>query len=365
MEIAKVEFLPCNMPQEDPEWRFSLRASKVSQGWIVCIHADDGTVGYGYASATPHMGASYEGLKGVLDGFAPTLIGKDPFAIEAILAGLERQVRGVNQAKAGIDCALHDLMARALKLPLYQLLGGKVRDSVPVMRVLSIKEPDEMAERGQRLLDAGYRYIKIKVDGDVDLDVARVRAIRARLGPDVHLIIDANQAYSPKDAITAINRMADSNVELFEQPVKYDDWAGLKLVTDSVPVAVEADESAGSVRDVMHLVSNRLVDAVSLKIPKLGGLRNVIAAARICEAGGIRYRLGAHVGTRLLSAQAMHLAAALPDVQFACELGEFTRLLDDPFTGIENENGMLTLPEEIGSGVSLNPPGGGEKAAAG
>jgi L-Ala-D/L-Glu epimerase len=101
----------------------------------------------------------------------------------------------------------------------------------------------------------------------------------------------------------------------------------------------------------MYLVSNRVVDAVSLKIPKLGGLRNTVAAARICEAGHVDYRMGAAVGSRLLSAHAMHMAACLPDVDYACELGEFARLLDDPFEGIEIENGRLALPEGPGSGV--------------
>lgn len=362
MVITKVEFLPSNMRQEDPDWRYSLRASKVSQGWIVCLHTDEGLTGYGYASATPMLGASYEGVKGVLDTFKPLLIGKDPMGVEAILIALEKMVRGVNQAKAGIDCALHDLVSRKLNVPLHQLFGGKVRDSVSILRVLSIKAPDDMAGMAQKLIDKGYRHLKIKVEGDVDLDVARVRAIRKQVGDDVHLTIDANQAYTPKDAILALNRMADYRIELAEQPTSVDDLPGLKLVTDSVPIAVEADESAGSLREVMVLVSNRIVDAVSLKIPKLGGLRNALAAARICEAGRIQYRLGAHVGSRLMSAQVMHLAAALPKLSFACELGEFSRLLDDPFAGIEIEDGTLKLRDLPGSGVHLVAPQGSELA---
>ena len=92
---------------------------------------------------------------------------------------------------------------------------------------------------------------------------------------------------------------------------------------------------------------------MSLKIPKLGGLRNTLAAARVCEAAGIRYRLGAAVGSRLLSAAAIHLACALPGVDYACELGEFERLLDDPFEGIEIKDGYLNLPTSVGAGVSL------------
>src|SRR5207237_5553151 len=157
--------------------------------------------------------------------------------------------------------------------------------------------PAEMAANTENLVGQGYRYLKIKVHGDVDEDVARVKEIRERVGDTIHLTIDANQSYTPKDAITAINRMAAHRLDLVEQPVSRNDLKGLALVTRSVPVVVEADESAGTVNEIMTLVSERIVDAVSLKIQKLGGLRNAIAAARICEAGQIRYRMGAHVGT--------------------------------------------------------------------
>jgi L-alanine-DL-glutamate epimerase-like enolase superfamily enzyme len=341
------------MPQADPQWRFAIHANRVSQGWLIAITADDGTVGYGYASATRHMGASSAGLKGVLDDFTGRLLGRDPFDIEAIMADLDHRLRGMNQAKAAIDCALHEIAARALGVPLCTFFGGKLRTEFPVLRVLSLKQPEEMAAKARELVDAGYRDIKIKVDGRVDLDAARVRAIRDEVGPEIRLTIDANQAYTPKGAIRLASKVAHLGVEIFEQPCYADDHAGLKFVTDHSPIAVEADESAGSVRDVFRLVSGRIVDLVSLKVPKLGGLRNTIAAARICEAADIPCRLGAHVGPRLLTAQAMHVAASLPSLSFACEFGEFVRLQNDITEGVENQNGMVRLPQGIGSGASL------------
>jgi L-Ala-D/L-Glu epimerase len=341
----------CVMPKEDPKWAFALQASPTTEGLILTLTTDRGVTGYGYASATAHMGASREGMRAILGRFEPLLIGRDPFEIEAILRDLDRNLAGSQQPKAAVDCALHDLVARALDIPLCQLFGGKLRDSVPILRILALKKPDEMAANAQKLVDQGIRYLKIKVHGDVAEDVARVRAIRRQVGDGVHLTIDANRSYEVKDAIRALNRMAEYDLDLAEQPVAIDDLVGLKLVTDSVPVTIEADESAGSLEQVMHLVSHRIVDAVSLKIPKLGGLRNTLAAARICEAGHVKYRLGAAVGSRLLSAQAMHLAAALPGVDYACELGEFDRLLEDPFEGIETERGVLRLPSGPASGV--------------
>src|SRR5215470_14239507 len=351
MIITSVEFAPCVMPLEDKNWTFALGTASTSRGWIVRLTADNGHVGYGYSNSSPHMGSTFESLPAELERFKPILIGKDPFAIELILQELDRSVAGASQAKAGVDCALHDLCARALGVPLYNLLGGKVRASVPILRIVPIKTPPEMAANAAKLLEQGYRYFKIKVHGDVDEDVARVKAIRERVGPDAHLTIDANQSYTVKDAITGINRMAEYRLDLVEQPISRHDLKGLELVTRSVPVTVEADEGAGTVDEIMTLVANRIVDAVSLKLPKLGGLRNALAAARICEAGHVKFRLGAHVGTRLLNAHAIALAAALPGIDYACEVGEFMRMYDDPFEGIDVVDGAIAIPDRVGCGV--------------
>ncbi len=361
MRIERVELMPCVLRKDDPKWRFALGASPVTEGVIVTLIDEAGVRGYGYASATPHMGATREGLMAALERFVPLVEARDPFLIEDTLLLLDRRWPSPNQARAAIDCALHDLNGRALNIPLYKLFGDKVRDYVPILRILSIKTPAEMAAQARKLRDAGYRYLKIKLEGEVEGDVDRVRAIRREVGGEVGLTVDANQAYSVDDAIEALNRMAEFGIDIAEQPVAAADHEGLKRVTDSVAVTVEADESASSVARVFELVRERAVDAVSLKIPKLGGLINTLAAARICEAGGVEYRMGAAVGSRLLSAQAMHLAATLPGIAYACELGEFDRLKDDPFEGIEIENGRLKLPEGVGSGVSLRNDDGPEE----
>jgi L-alanine-DL-glutamate epimerase-like enolase superfamily enzyme len=363
MIIREFDLKPCTMRKDDPAWRFALAASPVTEGHVLRIATEDGVEGFGYASATPHMGSIAGTLRAELDLFRPLVLGRDARGVEAILGALDRGIRGAPQAKAAVDCALHDLNARALGVPLHVLFGGAVRESVPILRILAIKTPPEMAAQAQKLVDRGYRYLKIKVHGHVAEDVARVAAIRKQVGDDIHLTIDANQSYAPKDAISALNRMAEHRIDLVEQPVPADDVAGLALVTRSVPVTVEADEAAGSLREIFELVSARAVDAVSLKIPKLGGLRNTLAAARLCEAAYIKHRLGAAVGSRLLAAQALHLACALPGVDYACELGEFDRLLDDPFAGLEVDAGMLRLPAGAGSGVHLIAAAAGTRTA--
>ena len=196
MIIREFDVEPCTMRKEDPAWRFALAASPVTEGHVLRIATEDGIEGFGYASATPHMGSIAATLRAELDLFRPLVLGRDARGVEAIMGALDRSLRGAPQAKAAVDCALHDLNARSLGVPLHVLFGGAVRESVPILRILAIKTPPEMAAQAQRLVDRGYRYLKIKVHGHVAEDVARVAAIRRQVGDDVHLTIDANQSLS-------------------------------------------------------------------------------------------------------------------------------------------------------------------------
>lgn len=353
MQITDMQIRPCTLRQEDPSWSFALATYPIIEGWTVALSVKDGVTGYGYAQAIPHIGASHAGVRAALEALRPCVIGKDAFATEAILAAMDAALVGNAPAKAGIDGALHDLAARLLGVPLHRLFGGPVRRSVAQIRIVPIKTPAEMAAHARKLVGQGYRYLKIKLKGDVAADIARIAAIRDAVGSDVHLTLDPNQSYTPKAAIQALGRMEPYAIDLVEQPTPTHDLAGLKLVTENVAVAVEADESAQSVNDVLHLVAHRIVDAVSLKVPKLGGLRNTLLAARLCEVGSIRYRIGATFGPRLHAAQALHLAASLPRLDYACELAEFDHLLDDPYEGLEVADGAMTVSDAIGSGVTL------------
>jgi L-alanine-DL-glutamate epimerase-like enolase superfamily enzyme len=354
MAITDLRVVPLTQRKDDPAWRFALRASPIVEGFLVEVVADEGA-GWGYGATAAHLGVGAGAVAGALAEYQAALVGRDPFRLAETLALLEH-VPGPPMARAAVDAALHDLLARALAVPVYQLLGGLVRSEFPVLRILALKEPAAMAANAERLVEAGYRYLKIKVEGDPALDVARVRAVRETVGPDVHLTIDANQSYSPKEAIRAIGQMEAFGLDLVEQPVRADDFEGLGLVTRSVAIPVEADESAGSLEDVYRLCAGRLVDRVSLKLPRLGGIRQAALAVGICQAANVHCRLGAAVGSRLLSAAAIQFGAATAYLDYACELGEFARLLDDPVRGLEVERGVLRVPEGPGLGVEVDLP---------
>jgi L-alanine-DL-glutamate epimerase-like enolase superfamily enzyme len=352
MKIIDVRVDECVLAKQDKSWKFALAANSATQGWVVSIRTEDGTTGYGYASTMAHYGAPHEAVKGALDQLVKPLVGRDARQIASIMEELDHIMHGNNQAKSGIDCALHDAMARRLRIPIADLFGGPAVRAFPSLRILPIKSPADMARNARMLHDKGVRHFKIKVHGEVAEDIARVAAVRNELGAEAHLTIDANQSYAPKDAIRALTGMAAYDIDLAEQPVKSTDLAGLKAVTQAVPIPVEADEAADSLDQVMILVRERIVDAISLKITKLGGLRKSMAAAQICDAGGIRYRLGAHVGPMLLAAHAMQLAAALPGIWYASELTEFDGLAEDHWEGLHLDNGVLHHTDAPGCGVT-------------
>jgi L-alanine-DL-glutamate epimerase-like enolase superfamily enzyme len=351
--IKSYAVIPVSLPDEDPEWKFAGRAYPKWDACIIALKAADGTVGYGYAAAFTHLGATNAGVEAALHRLTPLVVGRNILDIEGSLRIVDKAIRDNHVAKSGIDCALHDLAANILGVPLYQLFGGCVQSEIPICRMLALKDAPQMAEKAKARVDEGYRALKLKVAGQLADDVARVRDVRKAVGEKIKLVVDPNMSYLAKDAITFVNRIAEFGVDMIEQPLRETDLDGLALVTRSVSIAVEADESAFSPASSFHLAAQRIVDAVSMKVTKMGGLRNVHAVARICEASQLGCRMGATVGSRLLTAHALHLCAALPNLTYPSELAEFLHIMDDPFEGLEVRDGVIKVPSEPGAGVRL------------
>ncbi len=224
MKIANVELMPCVIRQEDPEWRYAGGESPQHEGFILKVVADDGLVGLGYFGAGSRFRYSRSETQAVLEAYTESLIGQDSFHIEKILGIFSRVVAGNNRAKAAIEMALYDLQGKALNLPVYALLGGLVREEIPIIRMVALKEPAEMAANALKLVEQDYAYIKVKLGGEPAKDLERIKEIRKAVGDTIHLTVDANTTYSPKVAIDTLKRMQEYGVELCEQPVRADDW---------------------------------------------------------------------------------------------------------------------------------------------
>lgn len=351
MKITHASVKPCIQGLADPQWKFARAKVPRLEGAVLELRDEDGHIGLGYVHAIPAISTHGAGAAAALEFLAPRLVGRRCDDLAALMEEVEATLAFQPTVKAGIDMALHDLLARRLAVPVHVLLGGKLRDSVALARILPIKSPDEMALLAARLAGEGYGQLKLKLAGDTATDIQRIAAVRAAVGPDVVLTLDPNQSYHAKQLIGAFAKMERYDIALIEQPVPAADIAGLALLTRTLPVAIEADESAQSVRDVFRLVSERVVDVINLKVTNLGGLRNFVQAVRICEAGQVACRLGAAFGPALMQAMSLQAACIPKALPYACELSEHLHLQDDPFMPLPVLAGRLSLPGGPGCGV--------------
>lgn len=351
--IERVEVRACVQRQQDPGWAFSRGRIPHIQGWIVTVVSAHGERGEGHVMDTPIAAPDADRSIRAIHAVTEALAGHDAFRIDRLQQVIEEAAPGAPCVVAGFVAAVHELVARTVGAPLHALLGQKLRDTIPVTRIIPIKGPDAMAREATRLVHAGYHSLKLKLDGRADDDLARVRAVRRAVGRHVGLTVDANQAYDAHAAIEVCHALAAEDVSLMEQPVPAADHEGLKRVADTVPMVVEADEAIGSVADLVRLIGMHAAGSYNLKVHYLGGLQNTLSAIHLCEAAGVAYRLGALFAPRLASAQVAHLASVARSVSGGAEIAEFDHLLDDPYSGFEARGGAVPVPDGIGCGVPL------------
>ncbi|MEH3085189.1 MAG: hypothetical protein PGN26_01310 [Xylophilus ampelinus] len=356
LAIARVGWRACAQRQQDPGWRFSRGAIPGIHGWLVTVTLRGGAQGWGHVLATPIAAPDIPRTEAALAQAAPRIEGLHALAQAAAHGRLADIGAALPCVLSGLTSAMAEAAARALGLPLHALLGGAVRQRIPTARLVPIKPPGPMAQEARGLVAAGWRILKLKLDGRPDDDLARVRAVRAAVGPAVALLVDANQAYNADTAIDLCSALAAEGVSRMEQPVPAADRDGLRRVTRARRLPVEADESiGGSLAALQELVAMGAADSYNLKIPYFGGLRNTLAAARICEAAGVQCRLGALFAPRIGSAQAAHLAAVLPAVVDGAEIAESEHLLDDPSAGFDARDGAVPVLPGPGCGVAPRP----------
>jgi L-alanine-DL-glutamate epimerase-like enolase superfamily enzyme len=357
MKITKVRAAPHEVHNIITGWKISLGSKDNHELIFVRIDTDKGVSGIGVASpgATFISGdTQIHHLELINNVLGPAIIGTDPFDIEAITHKLDSLVKAGERAKAGVDVALHDLMGKALRVPVNKLFGGAVRPRVRVTRLMGMYQPQEMAEKSKSVVQKGYTALKLKVGTTLKEDVERVQRVREAVGPDVTITIDFNQACSPKEAIQRIQKMEPYDVAIVEQPVKAADLKGMALVRQSVQSRILADESVNSLTEALRVIERGAADIISLKIPKMGGIFKARKVAAICEAAGIEYLVGTAPGSQLLDAANVHLAVSLRDLTLPCEIGEFERMANDPCRGLEIVDGFSFPPPGPGLGVEVD-----------
>ncbi len=352
MKIKSVRVIPHVQVIDQPGWSLITGAVPQAPCLIVAIEAADGTRGFGTVPALQPFDPPVAAAAACADYLGGVITGQ-PLNINARMADLDRALMGFREIKAAIEVALYDLASRVQGVSLSDYLGGSLHQKVPVARLVPLLAPDAMADFAAGLVAKGYKVLKLKFSGEITRDVARMRAVRDRVGPGVRITGDANGRYETKAAIRAIEQMDDDGLDLIEQPVPRGDREGLKLITQTVRPMVEADESAMTFEEIVGLVHDRVVDSINLRIPRLGGIRGVLAAAKICQASDIKYRFGLCLLPSHFQATALHVASLLPYVPIAHELAEHELFPGDPFGPLRIENGFGTPPAGPGVGLAM------------
>ncbi len=333
----------------------STKERKFSDSFVVRLTSEDGIEGYGEGAARPYVtGETVEtSVEYIKNQLFPAIREKDYAEIEAGIDALDALKtiaeslpatdlsEGIiwNAARAAVESALIDCLLKSQKLPLGAILPPK-REFVSYSGVITSGTLEKAIQHTKRFKFFGIRQLKIKI-GDAE-SVSRVAAIRRAVGDDVSLRVDANGAYSVKNAIEISNRLAPYKIDAIEQPIPRGDLKDLAKVKKLSPIPVMVDESLVTLHDAEKLIKAAACDFFNLRISKCGGIFNTIKIARLAKEAGIRLQIGCQVGeTAILSAAGRHLAAYLENIEF-----------------VEGSYGNLLLAEDI-SRNSINFGHGG------
>lgn len=293
-------------------FKTALRTVNSMDNVLVSVQTDDGLTGFGSAApATVITGETTGSICAGIEHLRESLLGLEIEAYEPLFQKLNGCLIGNMSAKAAVDMAFHDLIAKSLNIPLYSFLGGPVGE-VRSDITISLEAPEKMGEKSLQRTAEGFSTLKIKVGGDPEMDIARLKEIREAVGESVNIRIDANQGWTPKQAIQVAREIAknDINIELMEQPVAARDFEGLKFVRENVPFPVYADESAFSPQDALQLITMQAVDGINIKLMKCGGIYNALKIAAIAETAHIPCMIGSMMESSVSVTAAAHLAAS-------------------------------------------------------
>jgi len=362
MQITSIEAIPIRIPLK-PERRMisALGKHDVSEFTLVVVHTDGGLFGLGEATVTPRWsGETAWGAKALIDTvFTPGLLGCDPRDIVEIDSRLDAVAVDNWFAKAAIEMACWDIAGRAVNKPVYELLGGACRPLTIRNRFsLGAYAPDVIQQRARERIAAGFDTLKVKVGTKPAADIARVRAVREAIGPDIKLTIDANGGWNFPQALDCLQQLADCHLTLVEQPLPRGDYTALKTLRDTTGQKILADESCFDYVEADELIEQGCCDALSLYPGKQGGIRKARQIAVLAENHGIPCTIGSNLEWDIGAAAMLHFIVATSNMQVELYPGDCLGPFYHEFSLAKNplkiEGPFTTLNDGPGLGIELD-----------
>ena len=355
MRISEIHVYRKDLPVVNGPYTMSTMTLHSVDTTIIKMVSDTGMIGWGEVAP---LGPLYQpqhalGARAAIAEFAPALIGRSCLAPLLLRRRMDELLNGHLYAKAGLEIAQMDLMARHYGVKVCDLPGGAVAERVPAYYATGIGSPEDIARLSRDKADQGYQRIQIKAGGrDVSIDIAVVRKVREAVGDRVRLVVDPNRGMTAADAKRLSLACSDIPFAL-EQPCRTMEEI-LSIRSQVVLHPVILDESLESLNDVLRAIASQACDAFGLKVTRMGGLNAMATIRDICAARSIPHTCEDCWGGNILAAAIVHIAATVEPrlLEAVWTAGSYIEENYDPEHGIRVEDGYFSLPDGPGLGVS-------------
>ncbi len=353
MEIELIEYASLTIPRKE---RFTIArgSSDVAETWWVFLHAG-GVVGQGCGAPSEVTRETAATMNESLRTLVKGLKGYEFHHPHEIVDRLDKLLPGNPSAKAAIDIAVYDLASQVAGLPLYRYLGGS-RDRMATDMTIGLMPTEAAVEHAKRWAQDGFRSLKVKVGKDPRSDLERLTAIRSAVGPRMELRIDGNEGFTWGQALSFARAARDLGIAFFEQPVSAADVEGMRVLTESSPIPIMADEMVLTPDDAKKVRWAGAAKAVNLKLMKHGGIGRTLEVDTVCASAGYPTMVGCMSEPQLSIAAGLHFALASQNVKWL-DLDSHFNLASDPSSGLEFKHGHLLAPEKPGLGIEVKWPG--------
>jgi muconate cycloisomerase len=361
MRITKVEAIPVRVPLAAGMTTKTAHGDHHTSDYVIVrVHTNEGLVGLGEATVSALWSGetSQSTVAAIATLLGPALVGHDPRRISQARATMDFRIKLNPFTKSAVEMALWDIAGKAAGVPVYQLLGGKVRDVIPTKMMIGAFDIPRVQSLATRFLEWGIRCLKVKVGLDLAGDLARVRAVRELAGPDVTMTVDANCGWNATTARRALEQLRAFNLLVAEQPIPPGDVEAMAMLRTVGGIPIMADESVFTLTDAWNVLRGHAADVISVYPGKNGGIAASIEIVHAAKAAGVACHMGSNLELGIGSAAMLHLASAAQAIDSetypADILGPHyheSDLLTEPLA--LNPDGAL-VPEGPGLGIELD-----------
>ncbi|TCB50150.1 muconate cycloisomerase [Acinetobacter sp. ANC 4779] len=328
---------------------------------LVKITTSDGFIGWGEATTIGGLGYGEESPESIKTNigtyFSPLLKSLYGLNMAKTLQTIKRNINGNRFAKCAIQTALFDIHAQRLGLPLSEILGGRLRDSIPVLWVLASGNTDKDIAEAQKMIEVKrHNIFKLKIGSHaVEADVEHVLAIKKALGPGISIRVDVNRAWSELQAIKGIQILQDGGVDLIEQPCAIDNIDAMQRLSHRFDIAIMADESLMGPDSAYRLAKKNAASVFAVKVAQSGGLLEGCEVGKIARLAGIDLYGGTMLEGPVGTIASAHVFSTFDNLAYGTELFGPLLLTEEILkTPLQYQNFELQIPQSAGLGIEVD-----------